>query len=131
MEIALDKPDLHSRSDEVGEEAYRISMLPLVEQSMGVQYCKATIFCLQYGSTSKPFQISKHSGERRPKPNEPPIQGTEKYRDENFDEWQNYLDTFLQQYHAQVYLRVKGLRDVDTDADYRSVKSWREPTGGR
>ena len=129
MEIALDKPDLHSRSDEADQEADRISRLPLVEQSMGVQYCKATAFCLQYGSTSKPFKCRKHSGEGKPKLDELPIRETEKYRDANFDEWQSYLSTLLQQYHSQVYLRIQSLRDVDSDAEYRSVKSWRGPTG--
>ena len=127
MEIALDKPDLHSRTEESDQEANRISNLPLVEQTMGIQYCKATAFCLQYGSTSKPFKCRKYSGEHRPKLDELPTRETDKYRDAHFDEWQDYLSTLLQQYHSQVYLRVQALRDVDSDAEYRSVKSWRAP----
>ena len=117
MEIALDEPDRSSRIESDGHDAERIiSKLPLIEQSMGTQYCKATAFCLE---------------NRQPKDR---FQGPEKYQGKNFGEWESYLTGFLLEYHSQVFLRyafraasnshdilraltqrrLQELRDVDT-----------------
>lgn len=127
MEIALDTSDLSSRSDGTDSEVHRIHQLPLVEQSMGEQYCRAVAFCLQYRHSRKPFQ-----GRKAPngKPsNDTPSRESEKYEDPNFGDWQDYLAELLQQYHSQVYVRIKALRDVDCDAEYRSIRSWQARVG--
>ena len=87
MEIALDEPNPSSRIENYGHDAERISKLPLIEQSMGTQYCKATAFCLQHRQPKNRFR------------------GPEKYQDDNFDEWESYLAEFLLEYHSQVFLR--------------------------
>ena len=87
MEIALDEPNRSSRIENDGHDAERISKLPLIEQSMGTQYCEATAFCLQHRQPKNRFR------------------GPEKYQDKNFDEWESYLAGFLLEYHSQVFLR--------------------------
>lgn len=87
MEIALDKHESCSRGDEYANDAERISKLPLVEQYMGTQYCKATAFCLQNKSLRIRFQ------------------GPQKYDSKNYDEWELYLLELLQEYYSQVFLR--------------------------
>ena len=88
MEIALDEPNRSSRNDNHEHDAKRIiGRLPLIEQSMGTQYCKATAFCLQYRQLKHRFQ------------------GPDKYQGENFGEWESYLRDFLLDYHSQVFLR--------------------------
>ena len=124
MEIALDEPDYSSRTEDYGHDAERISKLPLIEQAMGTQYCKATAFCLQHRPPRRRFR------------------GPEKYDSKHFDDWKSYLAEFLQEYHSQVFLRyvlsscpslmlfalttsrLQELREVDTKSEYRSVKSW-------
>ena len=133
MEIALGKPSTYTRSDEVGQEADRISNLPLVEQNMGAQYCRATAFCLQYQQSGTPFNTHKVSKDNRYGKNKL-LQETEKYEDPNFDVWQTYLAGFLQQYHSQVYMKIQALREkmreVERVTKQRSVKSWQEPVKG-
>ena len=127
MEIALDEPNISSRIENDGHDAERISKLPLIEETMGTQYCKATAFCLQH---------------RQPKDR---FRGPEKYRGENFVEWESYLAGFLREYHSQVFLRyairavrkshdellilswcrLQELRDVDTKLEYQSDDSWK------
>ncbi|KAL8744467.1 MAG: hypothetical protein Q9190_003296 [Brigantiaea leucoxantha] len=128
MEIALDEPDLYSRSDETGQEADRIRKLPRVEQSMGAQYCKATAFCLQYRQSGKPFMSGKRLKDRKLSNDDKPFREADKYENSYFDDWQDYLAGLLQQYHSQVYLRIQALREVDSESEYRSVKSCRVPT---
>ena len=122
MEIALDEPNRSSRFEDHELDAERIiSKLPLIEQSMGTQYCKATAFCLQ---------------PRQPKHR---FQGPEKYQGKNFGAWESYLTEFLVEYHSQVFLRyvfraisnsldivraliqrrLQELRDVDTIIDHK------------
>ena len=128
MEIALDKPNPSSRIENDGNDAEWISKLPLIEETMGPQYCKATAFCLQY---------------RRPKNRFP---GPEKYQGENYVEWESYLAEFLREYHSQVFLRyaiqavskahdeprsltwcrLQELRDVDIKLEHRSDDSWKD-----
>ena len=99
MEIALDEPDRSSWIESDGYTAERIiSKLPLIEQSMGTQYCKATAFCLQH-------RQSKHQ-----------FQGPEKYQGKNFGEWESYLTDFLLEYHSQVFLRY-AFRAVSNPPD--------------
>lgn len=106
MEIALDSPDPAIPTEEYGHDRYRTSLLPLIEQTMGAQYCKATAFCLQYRQQQTRFQ------------------GRSKYEDSNFQDWESYLAEFLQDYHSQVFLRLEELREIDTNSEYRSRKSW-------
>ena len=117
MEIALGEPSPSSRAESDGHDTEGIiSKLPLIEQSMGTQYCKATAFCLQH---------------RQPKHR---FQGPEKYQGKNFGEWKSYLAGFLLEYYSQVFLRyafraisdshntlraltqrrMQELRDIDT-----------------
>ena len=117
MEIALDEPNRSSRNENHEHDAERIiSKLPLIEQCMGTQYCKATAFCLQHRQPKHQFQ------------------GPEKYQGKAFGEWESYLTDFLLEYHSQVFLRyvfragsnshnilraltqrrLQELRDVDT-----------------
>ena len=131
MEIALDEPDLYSSSDETAHEADRISKLPRVEQSMGAQYCKATAFCLQYRQFGKPFKGGKSPHKGRFTNDNEPLREVEKYKDPSFEDWQDYLAGLLQQYHSQVYLRVQALREIDSELDYRSTRSWQVPAGDK
>ena len=87
MEIALDQPDSSFRTEDYEQDAERISKLPLVEQSMGTQYCKATAFCLSYQQPRIRFR------------------GVEKYESKHFHDWESYLAEFLQEYYSQVFLR--------------------------
>ena len=106
MEIALDSPEVAMPTEDYGSSRSRMSLLPLVEQSMGAQYCKATAFCLQYPQQQARFQ------------------GLSKYKSSHFQEWISYLAGFLEQYHSQVFLRLEELRDIDASSEYRSRKSW-------
>lgn len=106
MEIALDGPDPGISSEECGDDRSRTSLLPLIEQTMGVQYCKATAFCLQK------------------RPQQTRFQGLSKYQSSHFQDWKSYLAAFLQDYHSQVFLRLEELREIDTHSEYRSRKSW-------
>ena len=134
MEIALGKPlgkpNIYTRSDETGQEADRIRNLPLVEQNMGAQYCRATAFCLQYQQSGTPFKTRKISKEDKSGKDRPFLE-TEKYESPNFDDWQRYLAGLLQQYYSQVYIRIQALREtlreVDSVAEQRSVNSSQEP----
>ena len=127
MEIALDTSDLSSRGDETDQEVHLIQQLPLVEQSMGEQYCRAAAFCLQYRQFGKPFKGGKvPSGKPS---NDTPGRESEKYEDPNFGDWQDYLAELLQQYHSQVYVRIKALRGVNCDSEYRSIRSWQARVG--
>ena len=116
-EIALDKPSLYSGSDESGQEADRISKLPFIEKSMGSSYCRATAFCLQYRQSGKPFTGGNYSKGKKSGSGDKPFREAEKYEDPNFDEWQDYLEELLQQYHSQVYLRIQALRDIARDPE--------------
>ena len=106
IEIALDRPEVAMPTEEYGSSSSRMSLLPLVEQNMGAQYCKATAFCLQYPQQQARFQ------------------GLSKYKSSHFEEWISYLADFLQHYHSQVFLRLEELRDIDASSEYRSRKSW-------
>ena len=106
MEIALDGPDPGIPIEECGDDRSRTSLLPLIEQTMGVQYCKATAFCLQK------------------RPQQARFQGLSKYKTSHFQDWKSYLAAFLQDYHSQVFLRLEELREIDTRSEYRSRKSW-------
>ena len=46
-EIALDDPDSAMSTEESGHDRARTSLLPLIEQTIGPQYCKVAAFCLQ------------------------------------------------------------------------------------
>ncbi|KAI4192048.1 MAG: hypothetical protein LQ346_004517 [Caloplaca aetnensis] len=59
--------------------------LPQVEKIMGLQYCKATAFCLQ-------FRQERFSG-------------PEKYSGKVYGDWERYLAQILKDYHSQVFLR--------------------------
>ena len=107
MEIALDSPGARRLEDNGHDDADVTSRLPLVEQSMGAQYCKATAFCLQHRQSQTRFQ------------------GIGKYDSSNSKDWESYLSEFLQDYHSQVFLRLEELRQIDTTSEFRSRKSWR------
>lgn len=107
MEIALEIPGPARRIEDNRYDIDLISRLPLIEQSMGAQYCKATAFCLQYRQPQTRFQ------------------GLEKYSSSYFKDWESYLSDFLQDYHSQVFLRLQELREIDTKSEFRSRKSWR------
>ena len=99
MEIALDEPNRSFHNEYHKHDVERIiSKLPLIEQSMGTQYCKATAFCLQNRQQKHRFQ------------------GPEKYEVKNFDQWESYLTGFLLEYHSQVFLRY-AFRAVSTSQD--------------
>ena len=98
MEIALGEPNRSSWIEDDGHDVEWISKLPLIEQSMGIQYCKATAFCLQHRQPKNRFR------------------GPEKYQSENFVEWESYLAGFLLEYHSQVFLRY-AVRAVSKSQD--------------
>ncbi|KAL8967737.1 MAG: hypothetical protein Q9183_002781, partial [Haloplaca sp. 2 TL-2023] len=75
--------DIDTSADRPGRDTTSISMLPRVERAMGVSYCKATAFCLQY-RTPRFFEPEKYDGKLR-------------------NDWETYLGGLLQDYHAQVY----------------------------
>ena len=131
MEIALGKQSLYSGSDETGQEADRISKLPLIEKSMGSSYCRATAFCLQHRQSGKPFRGGNYSKGRKSGNDDKPYREAEKYEDPNFDDWQDYLAELLQQYHSQVYLRIQVLRESTSDSEPMSVRLLKSPTGGK
>ncbi len=105
MEIALDEPNRSSRTENYGHDAERISKLPLIEQSMGTQYCKATAFCLQHRQPKNRFR------------------GPEKYQSKNFDEWESYLAEFLLEYYSQVFLRY-AVRAISNSHDELRTVTW-------
>ena len=87
MEIALNKSG-HSDPTLSKEPYLEISKrLPLVEQSMGNEYCKATTFCLQDRRSAPRFGIP------------------DKYRNPFETGWNTYLTKLLADYHSEVYLR--------------------------
>lgn len=90
MEIALEVEDTSSGTEDQSQDFDRMSKLPLIEKSMGAQYCKATAFCLQ----SRPFMKDFRSDD--------------KYTSTHFRKWESYLAGFLEDYHAQVFLRSVG-----------------------
>ena len=103
MEIALDTLGVSKQIDNTSAPASLLSKLPLVESTMGAQYCKATAFCLQHRQS------------------EPRFNGPNKYK--NYD-WEVYLLDLLRDYYSQVFLRLEELRNQDAEAEYRSRKSW-------
>ena len=103
MEIALDGPGVSKHIDDTSAPANLLSRLPLVESTMGAQYCKATAFCLQHLQFETRFNDPK------------------KYVD---SDWKVHLLNLLQDYYSQVFLRLEELRDIDTKSEYRSRKSW-------
>ena len=88
MEIALNKNGHSNASWGQGPYMEIAKRLPLVEQSMGSEYCKATAFCLQH---RRPVS---HFG----KP--------DKYRGNGEKGWTAYLAGLLGDYHSQVYQRL-------------------------
>ena len=127
MEIALNKTDLYSESDETGQEADWINNLSLVEQNMGPRYCSATAFCLQYRHSGKPFKGDTFPKDSKASKIRKSLWEAEKYEDPNFDGWLEYLGGLLQEYYSQVYVRIRDLREVDSGVDFRSRKSWQVP----
>ena len=103
MDIALGNLK-SSDKDDYTHETSIMSRLPLVEQNMGAQYCKATAFCLQHRKSK--------------------FQGPEKYEGPQFADWEHYLSEFLQDFYSQVFLRLEELRSIDTTSEFRSRKSW-------
>lgn len=99
MEIALDKK-VASLITNLLEE------LPLVEQAMGAQYCKATAFCLQHRQPKERFY------------------GLGRYESSNSEDWKKYLSELLRDFYWQVILRLEELQEIDTGSVYRSRKSW-------
>ena len=87
MEIALSKSGHLDAS--LSKEPYIeiAKKLPLVEQSMGSEYCKATAFCLH----------DRRSVSQFGKPG--------KYRESAETAWTSYLMGLLGDYHSQVYQR--------------------------
>ena len=106
MEIALDGPIPDRHTKEGTRTTTLLSQLPLVERAMGAQYCKATAFCLQHRQTRQRFN------------------GLGKYESSYSKDWEAYLSNLLQDYYSQVFLRLEELREIDTNSDYRSRKSW-------
>ena len=94
MEIALDGLDdrrlVMSSSQSIG----LLQRLPLVERSMGAQYCKATAFCLQRHQTDQRFK------------------SPQKYGSNHAKGWQEYLGSLLQDYHEQVLLVLRELQTL-------------------
>ncbi|KAL8797356.1 MAG: hypothetical protein Q9195_000511 [Heterodermia aff. obscurata] len=103
MEIALDDPGVSQDIDDASASTGLLSKLPLVESTMGAQYCKATAFCLQHRQS------------------EPRFNGPNKYVD---SDWELYVLNLLRDYYSQVFLRLEELRDIDKKSDHRSRKSW-------
>lgn len=85
MEIALSDPHRASPRDKQGFELSKL--LPLVEQSMGSQYCKACAFFLQ---------------DRRSRPH---FGRPDKYQDPVETGWNSYLTDLLQDYYSQAFIR--------------------------
>lgn len=93
MEIALDRKVVPLITNLFEE-------LPLVEQAMGAQYCKATAFCLQH----------RQLKERVCRP--------ERSDGSNSEDWEKYLSELLQDFYWQVILRLEELQEIDTDRIY-------------
>ncbi|KAI4147370.1 MAG: hypothetical protein L6R39_003133 [Caloplaca ligustica] len=91
MEIALGTEKTHTTPEDAVEtdhdtsEPSRLSKLPLVEKTMGSQYCRATAFCLLH---------------RKEK-----FSGADKYNDKSYPDWEKYLVEILDDFHSQVFLR--------------------------
>lgn len=99
MEIALDTKVAPLTTNLLNE-------LPLVEQAMGAQYCKATAFCLQHRQPKERFY------------------GPGRYEGSYSEDWEKYLSELLQDFYSQVILRLEELQEIDTESVYRSRKSW-------
>ena len=104
-QIALDGPFSPSTTRDSESESNILDQLPLVEQAMGAQYCKATAFCLQPRQSSLRFQ------------------GPGKYNNAQFKGWEAHLEEMLESYYSQVFLRLQELQQIDTKSEYRSRKS--------
>ena len=87
VEIALSNPDYSFPVTGSDSGSSTSQLLPLVEQSMGSQYCKATAFCLENGRSRSDFG--------RP----------DKYQDPEDTGWNAHLRDVLQDYYSQVFLR--------------------------
>ena len=106
MEIALDGPSASQDEKDSSRSIHLLNQLPLVEQTMGAQYCKATAFCLQHRQPKQRFN------------------GLRKYEGSYSKDWETHLSELLQDYYSQVFLRLEELREIDTHSEYRSRKSW-------
>ena len=106
MEIALDGLSASQKEKDSSRSNHLLSQLPLVEQTMGAQYCKATAFCLQHRQPKQRFN------------------GLRKYEGSYSEDWESYLSELLQDYYSQVFLRLEELREIDRGSEYRSRKSW-------
>ncbi|KAL8727657.1 MAG: hypothetical protein Q9166_005893 [cf. Caloplaca sp. 2 TL-2023] len=84
MEVRLEESDAVQLDHNVRAHE-RLHRLPQVEKAMGLQYCKATAFCLQYSKGKFP--------------------GPEKYQGKVYGAWERYLAEILNDYHSQVFLR--------------------------
>ncbi|KAL8973708.1 MAG: hypothetical protein Q9197_002043 [Variospora fuerteventurae] len=84
-ENRLETPGRALYVDQDSRSLVRLHKLPQVEKIMGLQYCKATAFCLQ----SRQGRFS----------------GPEKYSGKAYDDWERYLAQILKDYHSQVFLR--------------------------
>ncbi|KAI4243968.1 MAG: hypothetical protein L6R40_003179 [Gallowayella cf. fulva] len=84
-EIGYEKPEYVVKLDQNVLTRKTLHELLLVEKAMGLQYCKATAFCLQY-----------HKGE---------FSSPEKYQGKVYGAWERSLADILKDYHAQVFLR--------------------------
>ena len=93
MEIALDDSDGWQTTKNVSHQANVLGRLPLVERTMGTQYCRATAFCLQHRLPERRFN------------------GLKKYEGSSKD-WELYLSKLLQDYYSQVFLRLEELQEV-------------------
>ncbi|KAI4261516.1 MAG: hypothetical protein L6R42_003284 [Xanthoria sp. 1 TBL-2021] len=111
MEVDLEKRDEAVMPDHNVRTRERLRRLPQVEKAMGLQYCKATAFCLQFSEGKFP--------------------GPEKYQGKVYGAWERYLAEMLKDYHAQVFLRMQELQNVskssDTDLEQTYVKPKRIP----
>lgn len=87
LEIALSNPDYSFPVTSSDSGPSTSQLLPLVEQAMGSQYCKATAFCLESGRSRSEFG--------RP----------DKYQDPEDTGWNTHLRDLLQDYYSQVFLR--------------------------
>lgn len=87
MELALGTPDHEDESMIQDPYLARSRMLPLVHQSMGSQYCKATAFCLQLKDSPLSFG------------------SPDKYMHPEETGWAWYLADLLEEYYAEVFVR--------------------------
>ena len=105
MEIALDGPVVRPNPTDPLHLIDLLSQLPRVEKALGSQYCKATAFCLQHRQPNQLFN------------------GPGKYSSHESEDWKQYLSDLLQEYHAQVYIRLEELRAIDADSAHTSRRS--------